>query len=42
MLDVCDFQPQDLQGLSPDAMAEVAAKLLPHICEQSRYIGEQS
>ena len=42
MLDVCDFQAQDLHGLSLDAMAEVAAKLLQHICEQSRHIGEQS
>ena len=42
MLDVRDFKAQDLRGLSPEALAAVAEKMLAHIGEQSRHIGEQS
>ena len=42
MLDMHDFKAQDLQRLSFDALAEVAAQMLEHIAEQSRHIGKQS
>jgi transposase len=42
MLDMYDFKAQDLQRLSFDALAELAAQMLEHIAEQSRHIGEQS
>ena len=34
MLDVRDLQPQDLAGLSPEAIAALAARMLEHIREQ--------
>ncbi len=40
MLDVPVFTPQDLKGLSPEAMAKVA-DMLQHIGEQSKKIAEQ-
>ena len=36
MLDVRDFKAQDLHGLSPDALAAAAEKMLAHISEQDR------
>jgi transposase len=41
MLDVPVFTPQDLKGLSPEAMAKVA-DMLQHISEQSKKIAEQA
>jgi len=41
MLDVPVFTPQDLKGLSPEAMAKVA-DMLQHIGEQSKHIAVQS
>ena len=41
MLDVHAMKPQDLLALSPIELAEVAARMLTHIAEQSRHIGEQ-
>lgn len=42
MLDVRTLQAQDLHGLSPEAMAQVAQQMLASLVEQSRLIGEQS
>ena len=42
MLDARQFKAQDLQGLSPGALAEVAAQMLRHIGEQSKHIDRQS
>ena len=42
MLDVHAIKPQDLQGLSPGELTEVAGRLLAHIGAQSKHIGEQS
>ena len=42
MLNVHEFKAQDLQNLSPDALAEVAAELLLHIAEQSKLITSQA
>ena len=42
MLDVRDFKAQDVRGLSSEALAAVAEKMLTHIGEQSKHIGEQS
>ena len=42
MLDVHALKTEDLKGLSPSAMAEVAARMLAHIGEQSRHIGAQA
>jgi transposase len=42
MLDVQALQAQDLKGLSPSALAEVAAKMLAHIAEQSQRIDHQA
>jgi hypothetical protein len=38
MLNVHEFKAQDLQCLSPDALAAVATKLLQHIAQQSKLI----
>ena len=42
MLDVRDFKAQDLRGLSPEALAAVAEKMLAHIAEQSKRIDSQA
>jgi len=42
MLNVQELKTQDLQRLSPDALAEVAAKMLQHIIEQSKQIDSQA
>ena len=42
MLNVHEFKAQDLQRLSPDALAEVATKLLQHIAEQGKLITTQA
>ena len=42
MLDARHFTAQDLRGLSPDALAAAAEKMLAHISEQSKHIGEQT
>ena len=42
MLDAHALKAEDLQGLSPSAMAEVAARMLAQLGEQSRHIGEQA
>lgn len=42
MLNVQELKAQDLQRLSPDALAEVAAKMLQHIIEQSKQIDSQA
>ncbi len=42
MLNVHEFKAQDLQRLSPDALAEVATELLLHIAEQSKLITSQA
>lgn len=42
MLDVQALQADDLKGLSPSALTEVAAKMLAHIGEQSRRIDTQA
>lgn len=42
MLDVRTLQAQDLHGLSPEAMAQVAQQMLASLVEQSRLIGEQN
>jgi transposase len=41
MLDLQGLNAQDLQGLSPSSLAEVAAQMLTRIGEQSKFIGEQ-
>jgi uncharacterized protein (DUF3084 family) len=40
MLDVRDLQPQDLAGLSPEAIAALAARMLEHIREQDTRLQE--
>jgi ABC-type Fe3+-citrate transport system substrate-binding protein len=40
MLDVRDLQPQDLSGLSPEAFAALAARMLDHIREQDTRLQE--
>ena len=42
MLNVHELKAQDLHGLSPSSLAEVAAQMLTRIGEQSKFIGEQS
>lgn len=42
MLDAPVFTPQDLKGLSPEAMTRVAEQMLQHIGEQSKQIAEQA
>ena len=42
MLNLQGLSAQDLQGLSPSALTEVAAQMLKRIGEQSKFIGEQS
>ena len=42
MLNLQRLNAQDLQGLSPSSLAEVAAQMLRRIGEQSKFIGEQS
>ena len=42
MLDLKGLNAQDLQGLSPSSLAEVAAQMLARIGEQSKFIDEQS
>jgi transposase len=42
MLNVHELKAQDLHGLSPSSLAEVAAQMLQRIGEQSRHISEQS
>lgn len=42
MLNVHELKAQDLQRLSPDALAEVATRLLQHIAEQSQIITSQA
>ena len=42
MLNVHELKAQDLQRLSPSALAEVAATLLQHIGEQSKLITSQA
>ena len=41
MLDLQGLNAQDLQGLSPSSLADVAALMLTRIGEQSKFIGEQ-
>jgi transposase len=41
MLDVQALKVQDLVGLSPQEMAQVAQQMLAHIDEQGRHIDEQ-
>jgi hypothetical protein len=38
MLNVHELKPQDFVGLSPGAAAELAAKVLQHIGQQSQHI----
>ena len=42
MLDLQRLNAQDLRGLSPSSLADVAAQMLARIGEQSKFIGEQS
>jgi len=42
MLDVCDLQAQDLQGLSPEALAGLAEQMRLHIGQQSQQIASQA
>lgn len=42
MLDVRDFQAQDLRGLSPEALAEAAEQMLRHISAQAEQIASQA
>lgn len=42
MLDVRDLQAQDLQGLSPDAVAALAQRMLAHIGEQGRQLQQHT
>jgi len=42
MLDLQGLNAQDLRGLSPRTLADVAAQMLARIGEQSKFIGEQS
>ncbi|MDO8768928.1 MAG: IS66 family transposase [Burkholderiaceae bacterium] len=42
MLNVHELKVQDLQRLSPGALADVAAKMLQHIIEQSKQIDSQA
>jgi transposase len=41
MLNLQGLKAQDLQGLSPSSLAEVAAQMLTRIGEQRKFIGEQ-
>jgi transposase len=41
MLNVHELKPQDFVGLSPCAVAELAAKVLQHIGQQSQHIAQQ-
>jgi transposase len=41
MLNVHELKPQDFVGLSPSAVAELAAKVLQHIGQQSQHIAQQ-
>ncbi|MEY3124142.1 MAG: hypothetical protein RLZZ573_662 [Pseudomonadota bacterium] len=41
MLNVHELKPQDFVGLSPGAAAELAAKVLQHIGQQSQHIAQQ-
>jgi hypothetical protein len=41
MLNVHALSPQDFVGLSPAAAAELAAKVLQHIGQQSQHIAQQ-
>ena len=42
MLDLQRLNAQDLQGLSPSSLAEVAAQMLTRIGEQTKFITEQA
>lgn len=42
MLDVHKLNAQDLQGLSPTALTELAAAMLQHIGQQSQHIAKQA
>ena len=42
MLNVHELSPQDFVGLSPEALAELAAKVLAHVGQQSRQIDSQA
>ena len=42
MLDMRDFQAQDLRGLSPDALAAAAEQMLQHIGAQAEQIASQA
>ena len=42
MLDLQRLNAQDLRGLSPSSLADVAAQMLARIGEQSKFIDEQS
>ena len=41
MLGMRDLKPQDLQGLSPDTVAALAAQMLGHIEQQARDLERQ-
>ena len=41
MLSVRDLKPQDLQGLSPDTVAVLAAQMLEHIRQQASELQSQ-
>ena len=41
MLNVHELKPQDFVGLSSGAAAELAAKVLQHIGQQSQHIAQQ-
>lgn len=42
MFDARDLQPQDLAGLTPEAIAQLAARMLDHIREQDGHIERQA
>ena len=42
MLNLQGLNAQDLQGLSPSSLAEVAVQMLTHIGEQSKQIASQA
>lgn len=41
MLNVHELSPQDFVGLSPEVLAELAAKVLAHVGQQSKHIAQQ-
>jgi hypothetical protein len=41
MVDLRTLRPDDLRALSPEAMAEVATRMLAQLAAQDRQIGEQ-